>query len=126
VAIFIELIPLRYIIIKADKRVPSTTTNFAVSFNTCYMFRCISHIDHQKHVACGDGTNKFCCGWWFDVSVLSSQTYEEHMEKTVNPLRPVTVVCSIKRGKVKGKVKCTLVQALRLCTGRTVIGGVEV
>jgi hypothetical protein len=27
---------------------------------------------------------------------------------------------------VKGKIKCTLVQALRLCTGRTAIRGVEV
>jgi hypothetical protein len=32
----------------------------------------------------------------------------------------------IKKHEIRKKVKCTLVQALRLCTGHRFIGGVEV
>jgi hypothetical protein len=37
--IFVEFIPLWNIILKIDKCIPSTTTNFISSVNTCYMFR---------------------------------------------------------------------------------------
>jgi hypothetical protein len=36
---FVEFIPLWYILLKADKLIPSTANNFVSSVNTCYMFQ---------------------------------------------------------------------------------------
>jgi len=68
------------------------------SFNACYIFRCFSHTDH--HLTVTGQINFVVAGSiglsLFNVSVSSFQTYEEHMEKRINPLSPVVVVCSIK------------------------------
>jgi len=38
----------------------------------------------------------------------------------------ILLLHSVIKVKVKGKVKCTLVQGLRLCTSHTAHGGIEV
>jgi len=38
----------------------------------------------------------------------------------------ILLLHSVIKVKVKGKVKCTIVQAMRLCTGRMAHGGIEV
>jgi hypothetical protein len=50
VAIFVEFIPLCYIILKLTHLLLSTTTNVISFVNTCYMFWCADHPQVLKYV----------------------------------------------------------------------------